>query len=272
MKEADAFSSFEHGAWQNVVKPYDDFFGGLTTQCIEPLLDAVGATKGTRLLDVATGPGYVAAAAAHRGAEAVGLDFSAAMVAEAATRHRNIEFREGDAEDLPFADSSFDAVVISFGMLHFPDPDRALKEARRVLRRGGRIGFTVWAGPDRALGFGLVVNAIRAHGKLDVDLPQGPPFFRFSDPAECRRALAAAGFVESHVAEVKQNWRFASPAAWFDAIEKSTVRTAALLRAQTADARSNIRAAVEHSGISYRRSDGTIEVPMPAVLASARKP
>jgi hypothetical protein len=62
--QADAFSAFEHGAWQNVVRPYDDFFGRLTTQCMEPPLDAVGATRGTRLLDGATGPGYVAAAAA----------------------------------------------------------------------------------------------------------------------------------------------------------------------------------------------------------------
>ena len=50
MKQADAFNAFEHGACENVVRPYDDFFGKLTTQCMEPLLDAVGATRGTRLL------------------------------------------------------------------------------------------------------------------------------------------------------------------------------------------------------------------------------
>ena len=50
MKQADAFSAFEHGAWQNAVRPHDGFFGKLTTQCIETLLDAVEATKGTRLL------------------------------------------------------------------------------------------------------------------------------------------------------------------------------------------------------------------------------
>lgn len=50
MKQADAFSAFEHGAWQNVVRPYDDFFGRLTTQCVEALLDAVGASKSTQFL------------------------------------------------------------------------------------------------------------------------------------------------------------------------------------------------------------------------------
>src|SRR3954464_4243379 len=63
----DAFSEFERARWQAVAAPYHDYFGGLTSQSIGPLLDAVRAARGTRLLDVASGPGYVAAAAARRG-------------------------------------------------------------------------------------------------------------------------------------------------------------------------------------------------------------
>lgn len=271
-ENADAFRAFEHGAWQNVVKPYVDIFGSLTTQCTGPLLDAIGATRSTRLLDVASGPGYVAAAAAQRGANVVGLDFSSAMVAEAAARHSNVEFREGDAQNLPFPDESFDAVVISFGMLHFPDPDRALEEAYRVLRRGGRIGFTVWAAPEKALGFGLVVNAIQTHGNTNIDLPQGPPFFRFSDPAESSRTLTSAGFVEPRITEVAQTWRFSSPEEWIAGIERSTVRTAATLRAQTPEALSKIHEALQRAAQPFRSSDGTIALPMPAVLSTATKP
>jgi ubiquinone/menaquinone biosynthesis C-methylase UbiE len=268
----ETFGSFEHHAWQKVGKAYDDFFGNLTTQSIEPLLDAAGISRGTQMLDIATGPGHVAAAAARRGARVTGLDFSSEMVALASSRYPDIGFREGNAEALPFADETFDAVVICFGLLHFPDADRALGEAFRVLRHGGRLGISVWATADKAVGFGIVLDAVQAHGNMDVGLPPGPSFFRFSDPQECRRALEAAGFADPRTVEIPQTWRFASVAAWIEGVERSTVRTAALLRAQTPEAYSTIRAAVEQRGRAYLKNDGRVELPMPAMLTAAKKP
>lgn len=268
----ETFGSFEHGAWQKVGKAYDDFFGNLTTQSIEPLLDAAGIARGTKLLDIATGPGYVAAAAARRGAMVTGLDFSSEMVALATSRYPDISFREGNAEALPFADESFDAVVICFGLLHFPDADQALREAFRVLRHGGRLGISVWAAADKAVGFGIVLDAVQAHGNTSVGLPPGPSFFRFSDPQECQRTLEAAGFTDPRTIEISQTWRFPSVTAWIEGVERSTVRTAAILRAQTPQAYSNIRAAVEERGRSYVGAGGRVELPMPAVLTSAKKP
>ncbi|MBC8006777.1 MAG: methyltransferase domain-containing protein [Prolixibacteraceae bacterium] len=265
------FREFEHRAWQSVVKLYEDYFGALTTQCIEPLLDAVEVHAGDALLDIATGPGYIAAAAARRGATVTGLDFSSEMIAEASKLHPGISFREGDAGSLPFPDASFDVVVIGFGILHFPDPDRALREAFRVLRGGGRFGLSVWAGPDRAAGFGIVMHAVEQHGNMDAKLPPGPPFFRFSDIAECSRTIAAVGFVQVNMTEVPQVWRFPSAAAFFDGISASTVRTAALLRSQTPANLARIRAAAESETRNYSLANGTIELPMPALLASARK-
>lgn len=267
----ETFGTFEHGAWQKVGKAYDDFFGNLTTQSIEPLLDAAGVARGMTMLDIATGPGYVAAAAARRGATVTGLDFSSEMVAQASSRYPDIRFREGNAEALPFADESFDAVVICFGLLHFPDADQALREAFRVLRHGGRLGISVWATADKAVGFGIVLDAVQAHGNLNVGLPPGPLFFRFSDPQECRRTLEAAGFGDVRTTETAQTWRFPSVTAWIEGVERSTVRTAALLRAQTPEAYSKIRAAVELRGEAYLKSDGRVELPMPAILTRAKK-
>jgi SAM-dependent methyltransferase len=224
----------------------------------------------TRVLDVATGPGYVAAAAARRGASVVAVDFSEAMLAEARRHHPGIDFRSGDAEALPFPDASFDAVVMSFGLLHLARPDQALAEAHRALRPGGRLGFTVWAKPEEAVAFGIVLGAVQRHGRTDVPLPPGPPFFRFSDPAESRRTLLGLGFKSPEVVVVPQVWRLGSVDALFEIMRDGTVRTAGLLRAQTPEAQEAIRADVREAVRPYQRGAG-VELPMPAVLSTAVK-
>ena len=152
-----AFHDFEHAGWERAASFYTDAFGPLTVQAAPALLDAVGATRGTVMLDVASGPGLVAAAAAERGVRVTGVDFASAMVDQARRRYPTIAFREGDAESLAFADGGFDAVVMSFGMLHLARPDAAIAEAHRVLRHGGRYAFTVWAAPEKAVGFGMAL-------------------------------------------------------------------------------------------------------------------
>ena len=264
------FITFEHDGWQRVATRYDDLFGRLTSQCLQPMLDAGGVRPGCALLDVATGPGHLAAAAGARGATATGVDFSSTMVDEARKRYPNVRFLEGNAQALAFPDNSFDAVTIGFGLLHFPEPDRALAEAHRVLRLEGRLVFTVWS--ERAVGFGLVTHAVQEHGRFDVGLPDGPPFFRFSDAAECRRTLARIGFADVKSVEVGQVWRFRSADEWIDGVARSTVRTAALLRAQSPESMQRIRASLTDAASRYRGEDGSIELPMPAVMTSARKP
>lgn len=265
------FRAFEQDGWQKIPQQYHEAFTDLTTQAIGPLLDPVGVKQGMRLLDVATGPGYVAAAAAELGAQVIGVDFSTSMVAEARRLYPGIQYREGDAEELPFQDASFDAVVMNFGLLHLARPERALTEAYRVLCSGGRFGFTVWAKPTECIGFGIVLRAIEAHGKMNVGLPQGPPFFCFSDPEECSRTLTQAGFVSPEIQVVPQVWRLRNADALFNIMRDGTVRTAGLLRAQSRQAIGAIRKAIRQSVLEYQKGD-RIELAMPAVLASAWKP
>jgi hypothetical protein len=114
------------------------------------------------------------------------------------------------------------------------------------------------------------MRAIEAHGTMDVGLPIGPPFYRFSDPAECRRSLLEAGFAQAEVRELPLVWRVTSPNVVFDAISRGGVRTAAVLAAQTTEALDQIRRAVIEALQPYARGSA-FSIPMPAIMASATK-
>ena len=100
--DPDAFSQFEHAGWQRKARGYHEMYSPLSGHVVDRLLDVVDAREGKRLLDIGSGPGYVAAAARYRGCEATGIDFAPAMVDLARGLHPGCRFEVGDAQDLPF--------------------------------------------------------------------------------------------------------------------------------------------------------------------------
>jgi ubiquinone/menaquinone biosynthesis C-methylase UbiE len=269
--DSHAFGALEHAGWERNAEHYDRTFGTVTRQSTGPLLDAVRAGPGVRLLDVACGPGYLARAAAERGADALGLDFSAAMVRTARGLHPGVQYREGDAQALPLPDGAFHAVVCSFGMLHFPDPPRALAEARRVLGPGGRLAFTDWSppGPDDLLG--LVMGAVRAHGTVDVGLPRGPKMFQFSEPAYCARALTDAGFDPPELVPLQLVLEGIPAQDVVGVVLRGMVRTRALLEAQSPAARAAIEQAIGAAARNFE-SAGQVRIPVHAMLVRTQVP
>lgn len=267
-----AFKEFEHDAWQTVVDDYDASFSRLTQQSIPAILDILQVKPGTVLLDIACGPGYLAAAAQRLGAKASGTDFSALMVERARAFHPDIAFAEGDAESLEaYADNSFDAVAMHFGILHLDQPENALKAMRRILKPGGRLAFTAWGAQPTVPGFAIPITAIQLLGDPDVQLPPGPPFFHYSDSANCRDVLTRCDYRDIGTKAVDQTWIFNSPDEFFQALLNGTARTGGMLKRQSPGRLEAIKAEVCSAANVYLK-DGKVVLPMPAHLAWATKP
>ena len=268
-RDADAFRAFEHAGWQRASGAYERYWGQVTAQTAEPLLDAAGVAEGSRMLDVCCGPGLLAGAALARGAEAHGVDLSENFVSIARQRHPGAQFRTGDAEDLPFPDDGFDAAVCGYGIIHVPRPATVLSEMVRTLRPGGRMAASVWASPEPGTGFGVVYAAVTAHADSAVPLPHGPDFFQFSAADALADALAGAGLEDVSTRRVEQTFRIDGPDTLFATITDAAVRLSGLLRAQSADRLAAIRAALA-AGLAALPDPTTLS--MPAVVASGRKP
>jgi ubiquinone/menaquinone biosynthesis C-methylase UbiE len=147
-----AVKTRQHGAWSSG----DYAVVGTTLQIVgEELCEALDVRSGQKVLDVAAGNGNVSLAAARRWCEVVATDYVPALLDRARTRAAadglKLDFREADAEALPFQDGSFDVVVSTFGVMFTPDQDRAAAEMVRVCRPGGKIGLANWT-PEGFIG------------------------------------------------------------------------------------------------------------------------
>src|SRR5690242_15054019 len=187
---------------------------GTTLQIVgEELCEALDLHSGERVLDVAAGNGNVSLAAARRWCDVVSTDYVPALLEHAGERaaadRLPIEFRQADAEDLPFPNASFDAVVSTFGVMFTPDQDRAAEELIRVCKPGGRIGLANWT-PD-----GFIGHVFKAIGKYV------PPAAGVKSPALWGTRARLAELFGPHVAAIAAAprmfaFRYRSPEHWLE--------------------------------------------------------
>jgi ubiquinone/menaquinone biosynthesis C-methylase UbiE len=208
--DLEALKARQQAAWSSG----DYAVVGTTLQIVgEELCEALDVRAGQKVLDVAAGNGNASLAAARRWCDVVATDYVPALLERAreraAAERLAIEFREADAEALPFADESFHAVVSTFGVMFTPDQDRAAAELVRVCKRGGRIGLANWT-PE-----GFIGQLFKTIGK-HVAPPAGA-----KSPALWGTRARIAELFEPHATSVKSAqrhfvFRYRSPAHWLE--------------------------------------------------------
>jgi ubiquinone/menaquinone biosynthesis C-methylase UbiE len=243
----------------------------------ELLLDTVVVGEGAEVLDVASGTGVVARAAARRvggHGRIVASDFSPAILARSEAVDLPVgsapmEFVEASAEELPFGDASFDAVLCQQGLQFFPAQPEAVAEMRRVLRPGGVVGIAVWAVGHPLVPFGVYCEELVAVGAE-------PPFPRAFDVSTYEMSLESvrllvegAGLTEisARVEELEVSWPDAATAA------AGVLGTpyAAALAALSTEQRQRYHAAVL-SRFASNTADGRVRRQTAAVIARATAP
>lgn len=203
------------GSYQRDIAPH---FGRFA----EDALRLAGVAQGSRVLDVACGPGILAIAAARLGARAFAVDISPEMIARARDSARSagvvIDARVGDGMALEFPGGTFDAAACLFGLMFFPDRAQGLRELLRVLRPEGRAVVATWVRAER---IPLLADIYRAFA---VALPAafGPSSRPLTEAAEVRGEMEAAGFRDVAVEEVNNALEVPSAEEFWHTIARST--------------------------------------------------
>ncbi|WP_019069367.1 class I SAM-dependent methyltransferase [Streptomyces hokutonensis] len=227
------------------------------------------ALRPRTILELAAGTGALTSAllTAVPTASVVATDLNEAMVTAGSAREPRAEWRQADAQELPFEDGGFDLVVCQFGVMFFPDRPAAYAEVRRVLAPQGRFLFNSW-GPLASHGFGAAFQTA-----LERSMPEGaPPFLKavphgYSDPAVVTADLTAAGLTLDTAEEVTLEGVAESAASVATGFLTGTPVSAAVEAREDAQA---LRAAVTQR-MTDQLGSGPVKAPMTATVYTAHQ-
>ena len=238
------FAEREKDGWANpeIAEAYIQGFGPIVDEAGQSHLSVI--EPGSKVLDLCCGHGALTSVLVGRGHDVTGLDFSSEMLDRAKTKAPGADLRLGDAQDLPFEDDSFDAVVCNFGMMHIPDQPKALTEVARVLKSNGVFSMASWMGPEAGGVFQLVFGAARANMPEGVTPPPQPDFFVYGRPDDSAELFVSTGLhIEKHEA-LPLRWRLASPSELFEIFLNGTVGARVTLMALGEEARLKVAASI----------------------------
>jgi len=241
------------------------------------LVDAIEPQSGHRVLELAAGPGDTGLLAAELiapGGTLISTDAAEPMVELARARAaqlgiENAEFRTMDAEWLDLPTASVDGVIGRWIYMLLADPATALREARRVLRPGGRLALAAWAPPADNPWASVAQEELAATGVLAAPDPEEPGMFAFRDPVTIERLLQDAGFTDVAVEQLDLVWRYASLDDWWDVQIDISPTLANGVAALTPAQRDDLRDAIDARLAPYVDADGAAALPGRTHVAAA---
>jgi ubiquinone/menaquinone biosynthesis C-methylase UbiE len=241
------------------------------------LVDAIEPQPGHRVLELAAGPGDTGLLAAELiapGGTLISTDAVQSMVDHAQARATelgidNAEFRTMDAEWIDLPTASVDAVIARWGYMLLADPATALREARRVLRPGGRVALAAWTDPQDNPWASVPQEELAKMGALPPPEPGEPNMFAFRDPAKIRELLEEAGFTDVVVDQLDLVWRYEDLDAWWDVQLDISTGLANGVAALTPARRDDLRDVIDARLARYVADDGSVELPGRTHVAAA---
>jgi ubiquinone/menaquinone biosynthesis C-methylase UbiE len=251
---------------------YDHTFADVTGLFLPALLQAARLAPGQNVLDVATGTGVAAQAAAAivgPSGSVVAGDISPAMI-EIAWRKLHkapVTLHTLNAHALPYADEHFDAVICQLGLMLFSNPVRALAEFHRVLRPDGRVAVSVTTTPERTL-YLRISAAIARHVPSKASTLSR--YFDIADAARLGALLAEAGFRDVQIESQCRELRFASFDEYFGDIENGATLSGQEYVCLPDDLRRVVRDDVRR-GLLVEESDGPLAISMEVLVGSGRR-
>ena len=257
--------------WDRAVDAYEAGWQDQLEPAQRLMLEMAEIEAGDAVLDVACGTGLVtfkAAARAGAHGRVVGTDISGEMVEAARRRsaqsgHANVRFDRCEAEELAFADSSFDVALCALGLMYVPDPARALRQMHRVLRPGGTAAVAVW-GARPACGWAGIFPITDARVASDVC----PMFFHLGTGDALAETFRAAGFSGLWISRIRTELHYPSAEAALRAAFRGGPVALAYSRFDAAT-RAAVHAEYLDSIAAFRRGDG-YGIPGEFVVAAAR--
>ena len=279
--DAEAYRAESRERWERIAPGWEaqrEFFRKMTEPVTRWLVDHLQAGPGSRVLELAAGPGEVGFTLAERlrpDGRLISTDSAEAMVelANEAARERGleevVEARVMDAESIELPTASIDGVLCRWGFMLMADPGAALRESRRVLKPGGRIALATWDVARRNPWSSVVGAELVQRGLMERPRPGEPGQFAWADTGVIAEHLGDAGFTGVEVETVEFTYEYPDLDTWWDVQLDMGAGARAIVEQMTPAERDDLRDALDARLQDYVRDDGTLVMPAAAHVAAA---